>query len=241
MSDPILHSELRDGVALLRLDDGKANAISHAVIDSLHRALDEAEKEGSAVVWAGRPQRFSGGFDLAVMRSGRPEAVRELVTAGAELFLRFLTHPRPVVVACTGHAIAAGALALLGADLRLGARGDFRIGLNEVGIGMTLPLFALEMARHRLAPTHFFRATTQAELYGPEDAVAAGYLDAAVDPGRLLEAAEAEARRLGALPGPAFAETKRRAHAEFAARLRAGLAEDMRALTSAGAGAAPTR
>lgn len=240
MSDPILKSEIRDGVTLLRLDDGKANALSHAVIDALHRALDEADKEGSAVVWAGRPQRFSGGFDLAVMRSG-PEPVRDLVTAGAELFLRLLTHPRPVVVACTGHAIAAGALALLGADLRIGARGDFRIGLNEVGIGMTLPLFALEMARHRLAPTHFFRATTQAELYGPEDAVAAGYLDAAVDPGHLLDTAETEARRLGAMPRTAFAETKRRAHAEFASRLRDGLAEDLRALTAGGAGAAPAR
>jgi len=233
MDDPILTCDHRDGVALIRLDDGKANAFSHAAIDSLHRALDETEKEGEAVVWAGRPGRFSGGFDLAVMRSG-PEPVRDLVTAGAELFLRVLAHPRPVVVACTGHAIAAGALALLGADLRIGARGDFRIGLNEVAIGMTLPLFAVEMARHRLAPTHLFRATAHAELFGPEQAVAAGYLDAVATPDELLATAEAEARRLGEMPRAAFAETKRRIHAEFASRLHAGLEQDMRALTAAG-------
>jgi len=232
MADPIVTCDHRDGVALVRMDDGKANALSHAAIDSLHRALDETEKEGEAVVWAGRPGRFSGGFDLAVMRSG-PEAVRDLVTAGAELFLRILAHPRPVVVACTGHAIAAGALALLGGDLRLGARGDFRIGLNEVAIGMTLPLFALEMAEHRLAPTHLFRATAQAELFGPEFAVAAGYLDAVADPDALLATAESEARRLGEMPRAAFAETKRRIHADFATRLRTGLEQDMRALTAA--------
>jgi len=211
MADPIVTCDHRDGVALVRMDDGKANALSHAAIDSLHRALDETEKEGEAVVWAGRPGRFSGGFDLAVMRSG-PEAVRDLVTAGAELFLRILAHPRPVVVACSGHAIAAGALALLGGDL---------------------PLFALEMAQHRLAPTHLFRATAQAELFGPESAVAAGYLDAVADPDALLATAEAEARRLAEMPRAAFAETKRRIHAEFATRLRAGLEQDMRALSDA--------
>lgn len=232
MADPVLRSEVRDGVAVLHHDDGKANAISHPLIEALHGALDRAEDEASAVVWVGRPQRFSGGFDLNVMRAG-PDSVRGLVTAGAELFMRFLQFPRPVVVACTGHAIAAGALALLGADTRIGARGAFRIGLNEVAIGMTLPLFALEMARHRLAPTHLFRATTQAELYAPEAAVAAGFLDAVAEPDALLDAALREARRLGELPPDAFAATKRRAHADLVERVGAGLAEDLAGLTAA--------
>ena len=69
MSDAVVY-ELEDGVAVLRVDDGKANAFSFALIDALHASLDRAEKEAKAVAWIGRAERFSGGFDLGVMRGG---------------------------------------------------------------------------------------------------------------------------------------------------------------------------
>ena len=149
MAEKSVHYELNDKTAVIRLDDGKANAISQAVIDSLMGMLDQAEKEATAVLIVGREGRFSGGFDLGVMRSG-PENVRSLVKAGAELFLRIFEYPLPVVIACTGHAVAAGAIVLLAADARVGARGEFKIGLSEVAIGMRLPIFAFEFARQRL-------------------------------------------------------------------------------------------
>lgn len=231
MSQEVVRYTLEDEVAVLRLDDGKANALSHAVLEALGSQLDRAEKEAGAVLLAGRESRFSGGFDLATMRSG-PEAVRSLVTAGAEFLLRLLTYPQPVVVACTGHAVAAGSLVLLAADTRLGAGGDFRIGLSEVSIAMTLPVFALELARQRLSKRHFVAATTQARLYAPDEAVDAGYLDRVVSPEELLPAARAEATRLVQLPQPAFRETKMRAHGATAAFIREGLEEDVRGLTT---------
>jgi enoyl-CoA hydratase len=222
--------ELRDAVAVLHFDDGKANAFSHAAIESLHAHLDRADKDAKAVLLAGRSGRFSGGFDLAVMRSGG-DAVRGLVTAGAELFVRMFELPQPIAVACTGHAVAAGALVLLASDARIGAQGDFKIGLNEVGIGMTLPIFAVELARHRLSKRHFQAATTQAELYAPDAAVDAGFLDRVASPESLLDVAFAEAERLAQLPQPAFANTKASVRAATLATIRDTLEEDMRGMT----------
>jgi len=230
VSQELVRCTLEDAVAVLWLDDGKANALSHAMLEALGAELDRAEKQAGAVLLVGRESRFSGGFDLATMRSG-PEAVRSLVTAGAELLLRLLTYPRPVLVACTGHAVAAGALVLLAADARLGARGEFRIGLSEVSIAMALPAFAIELARQRLSKRHFVAATTQARLYAPDAALDAGYLDRVVEPEALLPAARAEATRLAELPQPAFRETKLRALGAAAASIRAGLEQDLRSLT----------
>ena len=97
MSEAVTY-ELRDRVALIQLDDGKANALSHAVIDGLHAALDRAEQEAAAVLLAGRPGRFSAGFDLSVMRQGG-DAVGQLVGDGARLALRLYEFPVPVVIA----------------------------------------------------------------------------------------------------------------------------------------------
>lgn len=230
MGDDVVRYELQDGIGVARLDDGKANVVSPQVIDALNGILDRAEAEAGAVLLVGRDGMLSGGFDLATMRAG-PEAMLGLVKGGAGLFARCLEYPRPVVVACTGHAIAAGALLLLAADARIGARGAFKIGLTEVALGMTLPLFAIEMARLRLSKRHFHRATVQGAAYPPDEAVDAGYLDAAVDPGVVFDEAFAEATRLAAFSKGAFAGTKARANAATVALMRDTLDDDMAANT----------
>ena len=226
MADAILDYAQDGRVAVLRFDDGKANALSPAAIAALQAALDRAEKEAGAVCLLGRPGRLCAGFDLAVMRSGAAP-MRQLVGAGAELCLRMAVHPLPIVIGCTGHALAAGALLLLSADARIGARGEFKIGLNEVAIGMSLPIFAYELARERLSKRHLLRAATQAELYTPDAAVDAGFLDSVCDPDALSDAALGEARRLAELPQPAFGRTKDALRREMVVGIRASLAADM--------------
>ena len=130
-------------------------------------------------------------------------------------------------MACSGHALAMGAVLLLGSDYRIGVAGDFKIGLNEVAIRMTLPHFAVEIARDRLSKRHLQRAVIQAEIYTPEGAVDAGYLDRIVPAEHLAEEAMAEAERLAALPRRAFSETKQRIRAPGAERIRSSLAEEM--------------
>jgi len=222
--------ELRDSVAVITMDDGKANALSPAVIAALHACLDRAEREAGAVLLTGRDRRLSGGFDLSVMTSS-VENMRTLVTAGAELLLRLYLFPRPVVVACNGHALAMGALLLLVADQRVGAAGDFKIGLNEVSIQMPLPVFGVELARARLSKRHFTAAVTQARIFDPQSAIDAGYLDATAPPEQLSEVALASACQLATLPNPAFAMTKQRERAATVQLIRDTLATDMAVLT----------
>lgn len=226
MPETPLHFAVEEPVAILDWDDGKANAVGPALLDLFHGALDRAEKEAQAVVLAGRPGRFSAGFDLAVMRAGG-EAARDLVRGGGELLLRLAESPIPVVTACTGHALAMGALVLLATDVRLGAAGDAKIGLNEVAIGLTLPRFAVELARERLDPRHLGPAALLAEIYDPEGAREAGFLDRVVPAERLREEAVAEARRLATLPRRAFTGTRRLLRGPMVDRIRATLAEDM--------------
>jgi len=226
MSDAVVYA-LQDSVAVLRVDDGKANAFSFALIDALHAALDRAEKEAKAVAWIGRAARFSGGFDLGVMRGGDLAAVGKLVAAGGRLALRLYEAPLPIVLGCTGHALAMGAVALLAADLRVGPLGDFKIGLNEVAIGLTLPTFATELARERLSPRHLQRAAVLAEVYDGPGAVEAGFLDLVAPADRVEGVAIEAASRLAALHLGAHHATKRRVRKSAIAVLRKSLDEDL--------------
>ena len=199
----------REGdVAVVTLDDGKANVISTAVIDALHGHLDRLESEGArALVLVGRPGRFSAGFDLSEMTAG-VESMRALVVHGARWLMRLYGLGVPTVAACTGHALAAGALTLLSCDVRVGADVPAKIGLNEVAIGMALPKFAVELARERVPHHELGAATLGARIYDPAGAVAAGYLDRVVPEAELLGTALAEAERLAGLRTGAYALTK---------------------------------
>src|SRR6185436_8381818 len=177
-----------DGIAEIRMDDGKVNALSLEMFGELGAAFDRAKADRATVVLAGRPGIFSAGFDLAVLRAGGPAAT-EMVRTGFELAERILTFPTPVVVACTGHAIAMGVFLVLAGDYRIGAQGAYQLGANEVAIGITMPRFGVEICRQRLAPAHFSRAVALAEMYAPDDAVVAGFLDRAVADSAVVPAA----------------------------------------------------
>ncbi|KAA0695833.1 crotonase/enoyl-CoA hydratase family protein [Halopseudomonas laoshanensis] len=185
MSELVSYS-FSDGVARLSLSNGKVNAISPAVIEAFNEALDQAEKDKAVVVISGQPGILSGGYDLKVMTSGA-DAAKALVASGSTLARRMLSHPYPVVVACTGHAVAKGAFILLSADYRIGVEGPFKIGLNEVAIGMTMHHVGIELARARLTNSAFNRSVINAEMFDPADAVHAGFLDKVV-PAEELEA-----------------------------------------------------
>lgn len=203
----VLSYELRDGVALLKMDDGKANALGHEMITAIQDGLARAEEEAGAVLLVGRDGKFCAGFDLRVMMSGLEEA-KALVTAGAEMFMRLYGFRLPVVAACTGHAVAGGALLLLACDTRVGADGPYKIGLNEVSISMTLPIFGQELARDRLDKRAQTEAIFQSRIYSPDEAAGIGYLDRVVGTEDVIETALSEARRLADLPQPAYGNTK---------------------------------
>jgi len=219
--------EVTDGVAVLRLDDGKANAVGYDTIAAVDAAIEDAEQDAGALVITGREGRFSAGFDLGVIGEG-PEAARDLVATGARTAARLYGAAIPVVAACTGHAIAFGAIMLLSSDVRLGADVKAKIGLIEVSIGMPLPIFAIELARDRLSPRHFTAATALATAYSPRGAAEAGYLDEVVPADELDDAAMQRAQALAArVRRTAFASTRRTARQKTIDLIMSTLDEDL--------------
>jgi enoyl-CoA hydratase len=224
--------ELRDAIATITMDDGKRNVLSLAMFDALTGALDRAAADRATVVLTGREGVFSAGFDLHTLGAGGDDASR-MVRAGFELAERLLGFPMPVVVACTGHAIAMGAFLLLAGDHRLGAAGPFKIGATEVALGITMPFFGVEICRQRLAPPYFHRAVINAEVFGPDDAAAAGFVDRVVAADALADAARAVAVGLQRLDASVHAATKRRARSHALAAVRAAIEADAAAFATA--------
>lgn len=211
--------ETRDGAAWITVDDGKVNAMSLDMLREVSRRLDEARPLGVPVVLKGRPGVFSAGFDLKTFARG-PEASAPMVEAGVSLIEQMLAFPRPIVTACTGHAYPMGAFLMLSADVRFGVAGDWRIGLNEVAIAITVPHFAIELARYRLTPSAVMQASTGA-MFGPHEAARAGYLDHVVDAGDLDRAVAAEIQRLRAIDMKSYEQTKPRLNGPILAAIAA--------------------
>ena len=196
-------------IAIFEFDDGKANALGHELIEQFFFALAEAESEAKGLLIAGRQGIFSAGFDLKEIKKGG-RAAAELVKKGAKLFHRMFDFPKPLVACCAGHAVAAGAFLLLSCDYRIGSTGPFKYGLNETAIGMApLPIFGNELALKRLSPRFLSRAVIQSEMFSPEDAFEAGFLDEIAEPNDLFESAKSKTLELASLPTVAYGKMKR--------------------------------
>ena len=218
----LVSCEIDGGVATLRMDDGKVNVLSPAMQADIHAALDSAESAGAVVVLTGRGHVFSGGFDLATLRGGGP-AAGQMLRGGFELAERVLSFPRPVVMACNGHAIAMGLFLMISGDYRLGADGPFKLTANEVAIGMAMPQAAIDLCHALLSPTHINRVLALAEVFPPVEAVAAGMLDRTVAPDALVAEAQGVAAELSQLDPRAHEISKRRARAGVLGALRASI------------------
>jgi len=208
-----------EGVMVTTVDDGKVNALSFELMDGLRSAIASASEQGRPLVITGRDGCLSAGFDLAVVNSGEEDRITALFLEGAALYGAIIAAPIPVIVSCTGHALAGGALLLLSADYRIGRNGTYRLGLNETRIGLALPNFAVTLATHRLERRFLTAATMFAEAVTPARAVDMGYLDESVDDP--LPRACSLAQKLASLPQDAFATTKRRIRRDLQQELEA--------------------
>ena len=216
---------LEDGIATLKMDDGKVNVMSTEMLGEINVALDRAEADRALVLITGREGVFSAGFDLNVLRAGGSPAVG-MVRAGFELAERLLSFPLPVVMACNGHAVAMGLFLLLSGDYTIGTSGPYKLTANEVAIGITMPRAAIEVLRQRLSPSYFQRAAILAEPFSPEEATAAGMLDRVVDASELSEVALTTVRELTKLDLDAHAASKLRVRHQTLAVLHAAIESD---------------
>eukprot|EP00943_MAST-04B_sp_MAST-4B-sp1_P009455 g9455.t1 len=225
MKNPVkyeLNTDTDVPIGIIRIDDGKMNAFGFDMIGALDNALDIAERdESKAIVICGNKKAFSAGFDLSIMGSKDKKMAAEkatLLTRGGMVVLRTYAFPKPVVLAVTGHALALGAIMLFAGDVRIGpneivnSKKTAKIGMNEVAIGMTLPDFAIQLAKARIPVTELTQALGQAKIYSPKAASNMGYLDLLAKTNLytdVITRALKEARRLGGyVTQPSFAKQK---------------------------------
>ena len=218
---------INEGIATITMDDGQSNVASPDFLDQLNQALDAAEEAGAVVVLTGRAEVFCAGFDLRVLRTGINNAFKMLM-GGFWLVHRLMSYPRPVVVACNGHAIALGVFILLTGDYRVGARGDYKLVANEVQNGLTMPHCALALCKNRLNPSHLSRAMLLSEVFSPDAAVEAGFLDLTVPHDQVLPTAIKLAEKYQGLNDQAHQQSKLRQRQRFLRQLKRAIKADRR-------------
>jgi enoyl-CoA hydratase len=229
--ESLVRYELSGSVATVTMDDGKVNVMSNAMQAALHHALDRAESDKAIVVLAGRSGVFSAGFDLTTLRAGGPDA-RTMVIGGFALSARLLSFPSPVIVACSGHAIAMGLFLLLSGDYLVGTEGPFKFQANEVAMKLTMPRAAVEILRQRLSPACFPRAATLSESFNPANAVSAGILDEVVTEDELIARVQQIAESTTTLDPDAHRKSKLRVRERTLEALRAALEADSEEFTA---------
>lgn len=200
----------QDGVAILQMADGKANAMTVDFCEAMTERFEEVRTSSArAVVVIGSGTIFSAGVDLLSLQEGGRPYIRKFLPALSTMLETVFSHPKPVVAAINGHAVAGGCVLACAADKRLMARDTGRIGVTELLVGVPFPAIAMEIMRHATAPQYFVEAIFSGATYPPSDAVVRGLVDELVDPVVLLDRAVAAAQVLAALPPAAFVLTKR--------------------------------
>lgn len=221
---PLVDYSLERGIARITMDDGKVNVMSLDMLEQLHAGFDRAASDKAVVILSsGRDAIFSAGFDLKVFAANDVRRSQAMVCSGAELALKILTFPSPVVGACHGHAFPMGVFLLLASDVRIAMEGSYRIGLNEVAIGIPVPSFALELARQRLHPAWLSRTATTGEMYQPHDAATAGFFDRVVPQAEFAATVEAAAEALTKIHLPSHAIVKQRLRGAAIAAIRSAI------------------
>jgi len=208
MSDKIATLTSKDDISIIILNDGKANVFSPKMIQDVNECLDKVPTESGALIITGRDGMFSAGFDLKIISSGNIQATMDMSLSGFKLLSRIFSFPRPVLAACSGHGIALGTFLLCCCDYRIGVKGDYMIGANEMRTNMVIPIPILELISHRVTASHKYRAILGAEMYSIQSGVEAGLIDEIVDSKDLMEAAILKAKDLASMGHPSYTLTK---------------------------------
>lgn len=204
------HGPIRE----LRLNRPPANALSPDLIAALREAVAAAPEEGArAIVVSGAPGRFSGGLDVPLLLTLETHDIREIWRSFYAMMRTLAASPIPIVAAITGHSPAGGAVISLYCDLRVMAEGDFRIGLNEVAVGIPLPPVILRVLRRVVGDRQAEKLAVSGALLPAAEALRIGLVDELAPPEQVVERAVEHCRSLLALPPQAMAETRRIARA----------------------------
>ena len=208
MSEKLATLKKEGNISIITLDDGKANVFSSQMSQDVNECLDEVATEEGCLIIVGKEGMFSAGLDLKTIQGGDVDSIMKMSKAAFELLARIFSFPRPVIAACSGHGIALGTFLLCCCDYRIGVKGDFMLGANEMRTNMVIPTPILELIKFRVNESHKYRAVLGAEMYTLEKAQEAGLIDEVVSPEDLMKAALEKAKDLGTMGHPSYTITK---------------------------------
>jgi len=212
-------------ISIITLNDGKANVFSPAMIKDVNSCLDNVPTDSGCLIIRGSKGMFSAGFDLKVIGSGDVDAIKSMSKSGFEMLSRILDFPRPVIGACTGHGIALGTFLLCCCDYRIGLKGDFMIGANEMRTNMVIPIPILELIKFRVSQAHKYRAILGGTIYPISEAVEAGLIDEVVDEESFEEKLSEKAQDLATMGHPSYSLTKELFIGEVSKKIKNALEE----------------
>ncbi len=196
-------------VMIVKLVHGKANALDLELCEAIVTRFNALRATpDKAIVLTGQGRMFSAGVDLPRLAEGGEHYVRRFLQSLHKLYETVFHHPKPVVAAVNGHAIAGGCVLASCADKRIAARDGGRIGVTELLVGVPFPAMAFEVMRFATAPQYFPDTILSGSTFATDEALKRGMIDEIVEPDHLLERALAAAHALGALPPETFAMTK---------------------------------
>ena len=208
MSEKIATLKKEEDISILTLDDGKANVFSSKMSQQVNDCLDQVETEKGCLIITGKEGMFSAGLDLKTIQSGDMDLIMEMSANAFKLLARIFSFPRPVIAACSGHGIALGTFLICCCDYRIGVKGDYLLGANEMRTNMVIPTPILELIKFRVNNSHKYRAVLGAEMYTLEDSLAAGLMDEVVDQNLLMSAVNEKAKDLATMGHPSYSMTK---------------------------------
>lgn len=217
-----------NGIAVVAISHGKANALDIELCEGLAKCFTKLRAAAArAVVVTGQGRMFSAGVDLRRLSSGGPDYIRQFLPVLHRLYNAVFFHPRPVVAAVNGHAIAGGCVLACAADRRVMARAGGRIGVTELLVGVPFPALAFEIVRFAVPTHHLAEFLFGGATYDSDAALQRGWVDEVVEADALMPRALAAAAEFARLSPPAFAQTKMQLRQEIGERVkRHGSASD---------------
>jgi len=219
--------KLTDGVAVLTMKHGKANALDLEFCEAMAERFDElSTSEAKAVVLTGQGSMFSAGVDLKRLAAGGADYVRDFLPLLHRLYEAVFFFPKPVVAAINGHAIAGGAILACCADRRVMGSESGRIGVTELLVGVPFPVLAFEVLRFAVPPLYLPEFVYSGATYMTDDALECGWIDEVAEPSELVEDAVAIALEFAELSPPAFAQAKAQLRQMVIERVVAGAETD---------------
>lgn len=214
MMNTIDHGTIRE----LQLNRPPVNALSPELIALLRGAIEEAPGAGArALVLSGTPGRFSGGLDVPLLLGVDRSVMAKFWPEFYSLLAAIAGSTVPIAAAITGHAPAGGAVLAMFCDWRVMAEGDYKIGLNEVQVGLPLPPVILGGLRRLVGPRQAERLAARGEMLSPQDAIRLGFVDELAPPQKVVDAAIQWCQQLLALPQEAMTRTRQLARADLVA------------------------